>query len=73
MAKRLVYEKVGAIADMTQIERDRFDKALIKLNRARKSQGKKAVRLKVVLRNVILSLTKEPQKVLDLVSYDDNN
>jgi hypothetical protein len=73
MATRLIYEKVGAIADMTQIERDRYDKALTKLNRQRKAQGKKGVQLKVLLRKALLTLTADPKKVLDMVDYDDNN
>lgn len=70
MAKVLVYEKVGAIAEMTEKEKAKFDLALKKLNRTRKLQGKRKVVLTALLRGLILSTTKDPKSVLEFLDYD---
>lgn len=73
MARVLVYERVGAIAQMTEKEKAKFDLALKKLNRTRKLEGKRKVVLTELLRQLILSATSNPQLVLDFLDYDDNN
>jgi len=75
MAKRLSFEKVGAVADLSQIELDRYEKAMKRIKRLRKSENKKQIYLKTILRHVLITIAESKdncETLLKTIEYDND-